>query len=196
VQDNNERILPDADSEYVNSYNWDLVIDGHDIHLDIEVVTDLPGAPHIGLYDDQFRTGDLFMFVYKSPSRPSFDRVRQYPEQVYYHKRAGDVPMMVVDHSDDRSHYLVIAAHEEQEFAKENGCSFCRITEATSASLRDALVHLVQAKWAIEEQEDLDRKILRKQTARDLALGLMNGTARTTLRRLRKDRPLDAIDET
>lgn len=132
------------------------------------------------------------MFVYSMSSRTSFERIQQYPRHVYEHKRAIDIPMMVIGHYSNRSRNSEVTDFEGPDFARRTGCSFCKATEAISESLRDALVHLVQEKWAIEEEEELIRQ---NRLTRTLTLGLLGGKSRTSLRRLRKDTSLDAIEE-
>jgi hypothetical protein len=179
------------------TYQRSLIVNGHSIHLDIDIVIDVPGIWHVGrLHDEQIRAGDLFIFVFNRSSRTSFERIQHYPQHVHYHKQATTVPMMVIDNPGESRLYRNEPEMDEEEyFAAKEGCSFLRMEEATPEALRDALVHLVEAKWAIEEQEDMRQKQLRDPIARGLP-SLTRITEKTRRGTLRKRKPLAAILDT
>lgn len=144
---------PGDPQNIINEYEKSCTIDGTKTSLAVEAVTASSDAFNAGLHGWTFRRIQVFMLVYKSRSRESFDKVEDLIRQVKYYKDSFNVPpIMLVGTHDDETDERAVPEREGYELAKRYDISFREISESRVESLHDIFFQTVRQLWAFELQ--------------------------------------------
>ncbi|KAH7346055.1 hypothetical protein BKA66DRAFT_505879 [Pyrenochaeta sp. MPI-SDFR-AT-0127] len=186
----------------VGYVNQECTVDGISLHLQIYVIPEIADQPHT---DINSRLGDIFMLVYSTKSRDSFDIIHQYRRQFKYWEAMDVLPTMVVGNHRNWVDERQVSTQEGYSLALARGCAFWEVGEDDVDSLQEAFHDLVRVRWKFEklqEEKSQNRKRYtrmveehQKRGSEMLAAGkgrpLPNGSL---LRRLRSEPTLKSMD--
>lgn len=123
------------------------------VHLELEAVNASSHAFNAGLHVPQFIKHRVFMLLYASTSRSSFDKVEELIRQVKYIKDSfDDPPIMLVGLHNDELDERRVSESEGYALAERYDISFRAIDETRVESLHDTFFQLVRQMWAWEAQ--------------------------------------------
>ncbi|KJE88688.1 ras family protein [Capsaspora owczarzaki ATCC 30864] len=134
--------VDEYDPTIEDSYRKQVVIDDETCLLDI---LDTAGQEEYSAMRDQYmRTGEGFLCVYAITSRPSFEEIHPFREQILRVKDADEVPMILVANKCDLESDRQVSHTEGQATAKQFGIPFMETSAKTRTRVEDAFYTLVR----------------------------------------------------
>lgn len=125
-----------------DSYRKQVTIDDETCILDI---LDTAGQEEYSAMRDLYmRTGQGFILTYSISSRPSFDEIDQFKNQIFRAKGLEDVPMVIVGNKSDLDEYRQVTAFEGREKAKELKSPFFESSAKNKINVDEVFFALVR----------------------------------------------------
>jgi len=147
-----------------DSYRKQLTIDGESIALDI---FDTAGQEEYSAMTDQYMAqGEGFMLVYSITSRPSFERLDGYVEQIQRAKddKIQNIPIVIIGNKSDLDREREVPTKSGRDLAQKVGCKFFETSalnrsnvEETFLTVAKELQLLHRKKEAAEEKQKKKR---------------------------------------
>lgn len=94
--------------------------------------------------DQYMRTGEGFLCVYAITSRPSFEEIHPFREQILRVKDADAVPMVLVGNKCDLDNDRQVTYNEGAEVGKQYGIPFLESSAKTRIRVEEAFYTLVR----------------------------------------------------
>ncbi|KAG5518486.1 hypothetical protein PMAC_002882 [Pneumocystis sp. 'macacae'] len=126
-----------------DSYRKQVIVDGRSCIL--EILDTAGQEEYIALRDQWIKNGDGFLLVYSVSSRPTFDRVKRFREQIVQTKDTKSVPLILVGNKSDRIYDREISFEEGQSLADFFGCQFAETSAKSSVNVELVFYNLIKA---------------------------------------------------
>eukprot|EP01121_Diplochlamys_sp_Union-15-3_P007231 TRINITY_DN1822_c0_g1_i3.p1 TRINITY_DN1822_c0_g1~~TRINITY_DN1822_c0_g1_i3.p1 ORF type:complete len:193 (+),score=42.77 TRINITY_DN1822_c0_g1_i3:40-618(+) len=134
--------VDEYDPTIEDSYRKQVTIDDETVLLDI---LDTAGQEEYSAMRDQYmRTGQGFLLTYAITSRPSFDELQQFKEQILRVKDANKVPIVLVGNKADLEEERQVTTAEGQERSKHYECPFFETSAKTRVNVENSFFELVR----------------------------------------------------
>ncbi|TFY58397.1 hypothetical protein EVJ58_g6447 [Rhodofomes roseus] len=125
-----------------DSYRKQCVIDDEVALLD---VLDTAGQEEYGAMREQYmRTGEGFLLVYSITSRPSFEEISTFHQQILRVKDQDSFPVVVVANKSDLEYERQVGMNEGRDLAKHFGCKFIETSAKQRINVDEAFCSLVR----------------------------------------------------
>ncbi|CCM02289.1 uncharacterized protein FIBRA_04377 [Fibroporia radiculosa] len=134
--------VDEYDPTIEDSYRKQCVIDDEVALLD---VLDTAGQEEYGAMREQYmRTGEGFLLVYSITSRPSFEEITIFHQQILRVKDQDSFPVVVVANKSDLEYERQVGMNEGRDLAKHFGCKFIETSAKQRINVDEAFSSLVR----------------------------------------------------
>merc|ERR1711974_63821 len=134
--------VEEYDPTIEDSYRKQVVIDDESCLLEI---LDTAGPEEFTALRDQWiRDCEGFVLIYSITSRPSFEQISVFKDQVLRVKDKDRIPMMLVGNKCDLEEKREVSTQEGQDLARAFGASFKEASAKTRVNVEEAFYDLVR----------------------------------------------------
>lgn len=110
----------------------------------LEVLDTAGQEEYTALRDQWVREGEGFLLVYSIVSRPTFDRIERFKNQITRVKDEPNVPTMLVGNKCDKADEREVSFEEGQALASRLGCQFVETSAKTCVNVDKAYLNVVR----------------------------------------------------
>ncbi|KAI9358274.1 small G-protein Ras2 [Zopfochytrium polystomum] len=125
-----------------DSYRKQVVIDNESCIL--EVLDTAGQEEYTALRDQWIRDGEGFVLVYSITSRPTFERIERFKEQLVRVKDSENIPLVLVGNKCDQLRDRQVSRDEGAYVARRLGCDFYETSAKTSVNVEKAFYSVVR----------------------------------------------------
>ncbi|KAI8901042.1 small GTPase superfamily [Globomyces pollinis-pini] len=137
------QFVDEYDPTIEDSYRKQCVIDNETALLD---VLDTAGQEEYSAMREQYmRSGEGFILVYAINSRPSFEEIQTFYQQILRVKDCDSIPMTLVGNKCDLDNEREISTNDGKELAQKMGCRFIESSARYKINVDEAYFSLVRA---------------------------------------------------
>ncbi|PCH42671.1 ras protein [Wolfiporia cocos MD-104 SS10] len=164
--------VDEYDPTIEDSYRKQCVIDDEVALLD---VLDTAGQEEYGAMREQYmRTGEGFLLVYSITSRPSFEEISTFHQQILRVKDQDSFPVVVVANKSDLEYERQVGMNEGRDLAKHFGCKFIETSAKQRINVDEAFSSLVREIRRHNKEQQTGRP--GQQTSTPSGPGVYNAT--------------------
>jgi len=164
IQLTQNHFITEYDPTIENSYRKQVNIDEEICMLDI---LDTAGQEEYSAMRDQYiRSGQGFIIVYSITSRPSFDNLGSFYDQILRVKDEESYPTVVLGNKCDLEKDREVATIEGKTFSEGIGAPFCETSAKNRINVEEGFYQLVRQvkKWKQMTSEDDDSSNKKKKS--------------------------------
>lgn len=137
------QFVDEYDPTIEDSYRKQCVIDNESALLD---VLDTAGQEEYSAMREQYmRSGEGFVLVYAINSRPSFEEIQTFYQQILRVKDCDHIPMTLVGNKCDLENEREISTVDGKELARKMGCKFVESSARYRINVDEAYYSLVRS---------------------------------------------------
>lgn len=131
----------------------------------LEVLDTAGQEEYTALRDQWVREGEGFLLVYSIVSRPTFDRIERFKNQITRVKDEPNVPIMLVGNKCDKAEEREVSLEEGQALATRLGCQFVETSAKTCVNVEKAYLNVVR--MIREQRGEFVNKQIKKNRPRN-----------------------------
>jgi len=166
IQLTQNHFITEYDPTIENSYRKQVNIDDETCMLDI---LDTAGQEEYSAMRDQYiRSGQGFIIVYSITSKPSFENLNSFHDQILRVKDEDSFPVVILGNKCDLEKDREVATQEGKAFADSIGAPFYETSAKNRINVEEGFYQLVRQvrKWnaMVAEEEDPNKKKKKKKS--------------------------------
>ncbi|KYQ99923.1 Ras GTPase [Tieghemostelium lacteum] len=164
IQLTQNQFIAEYDPTIENSYRKQVNIDEEVFMLDI---LDTAGQEEYSAMRDQYiRSGRGFLIVYSIVSRPSFEAVTSFRDQILRVKDIATYPIVIIGNKADLDKERKVTAMEGKELARSFGAPFLETSAKSRVNVEESFFTLVREikKWNQNPENGEEQPAPKKKT--------------------------------
>jgi len=155
IQLTQNHFITEYDPTIENSYRKQVNIDDETCMLDI---LDTAGQEEYAAMRDQYiRSGQGFVIVYSITSRPSFDTLPSFHDQILRVKDEDSFPVVILGNKCDLEKDREVSTEELKNYADSIGAPYFETSAKARINVEEGFYQLIREirKWSSQTQEDV-----------------------------------------